>query len=696
MIHLSFFYQANLLENRCEIGMGVCSLIEQEKYGICVKKTTKATCVVLDKDSEEKKYLLNVDANRLQSFSDINYVLCFYKNAIYEVSDINYSIKLNYRNNLMLEISTTRRNFMKRFLVVDDSFNKNFPKDKQLELNFVNKCPLSFDEIIGKSVGIKASELLKFKNNLQLKQLLELIELENEDTPTIDSVPNQDDVNDEQCKDEIKTVGDLIGDEHNMNKENKPLKISDYFKQKRTYSKSTPVNRDRQINFTVSDVQIYEVIMNCIKDFVGSNSDQDFKTEKISGDQLEKVKFFKINDKNVELGSRWKLNLTEEDRFVGFSEYEDYVNGNVKAKIMNLPKRNGDLNIDEFTVEVNDCYEKESTDKSAATESAIAGKIDDRPTSKSNTKSDSSFIIVEPGEDDVFVEEGQTTDKQASKEDLKNQNLRMLARLNRRSRNTSSRTSSLTSRQTNERLMNSSFKKVKFGSSIEDNEESDSKESKIAKQPTENDQMEKRTVLVDVLYSSTFVDVHWQDNTIETDIPLSHLSEEIDNLIQKYYPGNFVDFTNEMKHKDGLIPTYGVIQKVNQSTNIAEVKWFYESMNGNKDEVNNNSSETKTWITNESLFNLRSSCIHFHLHDLVVESGLITNFAKTRIEDVPKLIGTIKQISTDGKALIEFIDGTESWKKLVELVSFFDVSLQFRTLFMGTKLSNLFPPNKKK
>ena len=133
------------------------------------------------------------------------------------------------------------------------------------------------------------------------------------------------------------------------------------------------------------------------------------------------------------------------------------MNRNVKEKILNLPKRNDELNIDDLKVKVNDCYEKESTYKSAT---AIGvEKTDDGPTLKSNIKSDSSVIIVDAYEDDVFVE-GQTTDKQASKEDLKNRNLRMLAQLNRRSRNTSSRTSSLSlnSRQTNKRLMNSSFK----------------------------------------------------------------------------------------------------------------------------------------------------------------------------------------------------------------------------------------------
>ena len=56
-----------------------------------------------------------------------------------------------------------------------------------------------------------------------------------------------------------------------------------------------------------------------------------------------------------------------------------------------------------------------------------------------------------------------------------------------------------------------------------------------------------KTVLVDVLYIDKYVDVQWQDNTIEANVPLSHVSEEIDNLISKYYPGNFVDFTGELK-----------------------------------------------------------------------------------------------------------------------------------------------------
>ena len=71
---------------------------EQDKYGICLKTKVKATCVVLDEENGEKKYLLNVDADHLKSFTDVNCDLCYYKNAIYEISDINYSIKLSYAN----------------------------------------------------------------------------------------------------------------------------------------------------------------------------------------------------------------------------------------------------------------------------------------------------------------------------------------------------------------------------------------------------------------------------------------------------------------------------------------------------------------------------------------------------------------------------------------------------------------------
>lgn len=661
--------EAYVLENRCEIGMGVCSLVDQEKYGICVKKRTLATCVVLDEDTKERKYLLNVDSSRLKSFSDINYDLCFFKNGIFEVSDINYAIKLNYMDKLIVNICSTKRFFMKRFFLVGDRYNKNFPKyDKPIELSFVNKCPLSFNEIIGKQVKIKGSEILKFKNNLELMQWLELFNL------AVDEIKEKDtDLN------ETQTIDDLMNESNDLNKDNesKIAPINDYFTPNRRFSESSSMNKDRSLQFTVEDVQIHEVILNCIKDFLGSPSvDHDFKTEKIGSDQLEKLKFFRINDRNVELGCRMKLELNDEDELVDFNEYKHHLNSSVKDKIKSLSKRSN-LNIDDYEVETNNCYEKEKT--IVKQDTILLNGKEDKIIWQTNSKSDHSLVIVDVDrivEDDVFFDNSASqlinniNDKSMTKEDLRNQHLRMLSRSNRRSRNGSSRgNNSMQTRQsTNERLMNSSFKKVKLFSQA--NEDNDDHDTAISKKNELNDQ--KKNVLVDVLYTDTFVDIHWQDNTVETNIPLSKISEEIDTLIQKYYPGNFVDFTCDMVNSTDSVPNYGVIQKVNQSQSTATIKWFLENANDN-DEVNNNSNKCKTWTTYESLFNLHSSYIHHHLNDVVVQSELITNISNATVNDIPKMIGTIREISTEGTALISYIDGTESWKKLVELVSFFDV-----------------------
>ena len=52
---------------------------------------------------------------------------------------------------MSIEIVSTKRNFMKRFFILDDKYNKNFSKDKLIELNFTNRSPINcFQNIMGK------------------------------------------------------------------------------------------------------------------------------------------------------------------------------------------------------------------------------------------------------------------------------------------------------------------------------------------------------------------------------------------------------------------------------------------------------------------------------------------------------------------------------------------------------------------
>ena len=198
---------------------------------------------------------------------------------------------------------------------------------------------------------------MKYKNNLQLKQWIDLI----------DSSTNEDEnvIKVESDQNEIK-VESKNGDNGNDKENKNQLKINDFFNKKnQTKIESTATaatGKDSQVKFTITDVKISEVIMNCVKDFTGPN-EQDFTTVKINGDQLDKIKFFRLNDRQVELGSRWKLELTEQHQLVDFKEYQDYLNENIKLKILNLPRQ---MNVDltDYTVEVNECYEKERISKS--------------------------------------------------------------------------------------------------------------------------------------------------------------------------------------------------------------------------------------------------------------------------------------------------------------------------------------------
>lgn len=647
--------------------MSVYSLKENDKYGVCIKTKTKATCVVLDEANAEKRYLLDVDADRLRSFTDINCDLCFYNNAIFEVSDISYAIKLNYQNKRTVEIRSSRHNFMKRFVMLDDKYNKNFPRDKPVDLSYAKRAPFSFNEIIGKLTGVKLSELGKFKGCPELKKLIDLVHSSKEEDA--DGV----EIAGETGCDVVKNDRELADGKSCFQ-----AKLSSMFNSELARLERK-AKKDKLIKFTVCDVKIGEVVLNSIKDF--GSSDQDFKTEKVNGDQVDKIKFFKLNERPIDLGSRWKLKLNEQDKLVDFERCEEHLNKEIKAKIANLPRLPKDLDLSDYHFEVNKGYERQPEQANQAEQAPASPSVIDSPPIDNSW--DMLTDTLEEALDEVFSEVKLETVKHLNKDEVRNHNLMMLSRLNRRSRNSTSRNGSLNARQTNERLMNGSFRKIKLGSSGEDSQEIDEANlsglMKQLDQAAEPPQPEaEKTVLLDVLCLNKFVDVQWQDNTIETDVPLSAVTEEIDTLQSKFYPGNFVEWVTG-EPKDGLEPpTYGVIQRIKQTANLAEVRWFHESVSSSDakdgDDVNNNQSKLKPWTTYESVFNLRSSCIHFHLGDIVVDQSLITNFSKINIEDMPKLIGVIKCIQVDGTAQCEWVDGSESGKKLVELVSFFDVS----------------------
>lgn len=664
-----------MLENRCELGQSVCSLKDKDKYGVCIKTKAKATCVVLDEAAAEKRYLLNVDVDRLQSFADIHSDLCFYKNAIFEVSEIVYQIKLNYQSKRTVEIRSTKHNFMKRFVVLDDQYNANYPKDKPLDLNYSRRAPYSFNEIIGKLTGCKLSELGKFKGCPELKQLISLVYSDETSGENAGEIVSENG----------KVGDDSVNNKDTDGKEHSRTELTFVFNRELARMEQK-AKKEKLIKFTVCDVKISEVTLNSIKDF--TSSEQEFKTEKLTGDQVDKVKFFKINERPIDLGSRWKLQLNERDELVDFERCEAHLNENIKAKVANLPRLPEDLDLSDYHFEVNRGYERqpEAANRTEAvnqTEATNRSEPADAPSAIDSPPTDNSWDTltdaIDETLDEVFSEMKLDT-KPLSREELRNHNLMMLSRLNRRSRNSTGRSGSLgarpSPRPTNERLMNGSFRKIKLGSSCDDSQEINEVDlnglTKKLDQTAESPQPEEKPVLVDVLCLNKFVDVQWQDGTIETDVPLSAVTEEIDSLQSKFYPGDFVEWvTGELK--DGLEPpTYGVIQRIKQAANLAEVRWFHESVAKQGDDVNNNQS--KPWTTYESVFNLRSSCIHFHLGDIVVDQRLITNFSEIILEDMPKLIGVIKCIQVDGTAQCEWADGSESTKKLVELVSFFDVS----------------------
>lgn len=649
--------------------MGVCSLKEQDKYGICLNVQSKAICVLLDEQDQERRYLLNVDSNRLKNFADISSDLCYFKNSIYEIADTCYLIKLTYEDKIDIEIQTTKRNFIKKFNVLDDKYNKNdisiymsSPEDKAIKLNLGDFLPFTFNEIIGKVVSVKLTDLNKYKIDDQIAKLMDVINLS-----------NKDQVDEDDLKKSVtgEETTEIFTDDRSKNSSNSEAN-KDKGKQK----------NPKFITLTVVDVQIGEVTLHCVKDFKKADV-HEFRSEKVKGNQLNNIKFFNLSQiKTTEVGNRCKLELNESDElnFTDFKGYEDYLDKLVKSKISNLPKFNqmGIENLENYIVLANDCYE----DQNKETKDFIK-LIDTKSADLKSDEDDLVFLDVE--------QSGKQAQDEQTKEELRNQNLMMLNRLNRRSRSLLTRTHSLTNRSSNERLMSNSFKKLKFNSSADDIliNENDIDASAFSDYEEPKLENQKKEVLVDIVYLDTFVDVHWQDNTVERDIPLAHLTEEIDNLIPKFYPGNFVEYTGQQM-KDEAVPNYGVIQKVNQTANIAEVKWFYDN-----EKVNEN--QQRPSITLESIFNLHSSYLHYHLGtifnkilqlfltkfifffrkigDVVVDHCLITDPSKFKVENLPGLIGIIKQIMVDGTALIEWITGETNCKKLVELVSFFDVDL---------------------
>lgn len=100
---------------------------------------------------------------------------------------------------------------------------------------------------------------------------------------------------------------------------------------------------------------------------------------------------------------------------------------------------------------------------------------------------------------------------------------------------------------------------------------------KVKKRSSKDKASEKKpkvgeTVVTEAILVYSSATVVWQDGSIESGIPSTHLYpiHHLDD--HEFFPGDFVLAVNDMKDK--LNRDYGVIQKVDHKGRTAIVKWF--------------------------------------------------------------------------------------------------------------------------
>ncbi|XP_072882597.1 (E3-independent) E2 ubiquitin-conjugating enzyme UBE2O [Hemitrygon akajei] len=159
-------------------------------------------------------------------------------------------------------------------------------------------------------------------------------------------------------------------------------------------------------------------------------------------------------------------------------------------------------------------------------------------------------------------------------------------------------------------------------------------------------------IAVEILKTSTSVDVMWQDGTVEKNIRSNDLLpvHHVDN--NEFCPGDFV--LDKRAQGAQEIGVYGVVQSVDHFGRTCSVKWFKPKANGNEIEVLGHEEDISVYdIADHPDF-------HFRITDIVIRIGNVEEGRATHKADEEPSVGQVSRVDVCGKVEVVWADNSKS------------------------------------
>ncbi|XP_072340006.1 (E3-independent) E2 ubiquitin-conjugating enzyme isoform X2 [Scyliorhinus torazame] len=159
-------------------------------------------------------------------------------------------------------------------------------------------------------------------------------------------------------------------------------------------------------------------------------------------------------------------------------------------------------------------------------------------------------------------------------------------------------------------------------------------------------------IAVEILKTSTSVDVMWQDGTVEKDIRSNDLLpvHHVDN--NEFCPGDFV--LDKRAQGPQEVGVYGVVQSVDHIGRTCSVKWFKPKANGTEIEMLGHEEDISVYdIADHPDF-------HFRITDIVIRIGNVEE-GRTMLKDNEEpSVGQVSRVDVSGKVEVVWADNSKS------------------------------------
>ncbi|XP_078082009.1 ubiquitin-conjugating enzyme E2O isoform X2 [Mustelus asterias] len=159
-------------------------------------------------------------------------------------------------------------------------------------------------------------------------------------------------------------------------------------------------------------------------------------------------------------------------------------------------------------------------------------------------------------------------------------------------------------------------------------------------------------IAVEILKTSTSVDVMWQDGTVEKNIRSNDLLpvHHVDN--NEFCPGDFVLDKRAQGPQD--VGVYGVVQSVDHIGRTCSVKWFKPKANGTEIEMLGHEEDISVYdIADHPDF-------HFRITDIVIRIGNVEE-GRTMLKDSEEpSVGQVSRVDVSGKVEVVWADNSKS------------------------------------